>query len=407
MEGTEEIVIDVNHVYKDFVLPHEKNDTVKSVFTSIYKKRSKKVEVQNALKDVSLQIKKGEFFGIVGRNGSGKSTMLKMLANIYQPTKGSIKTYGRLVPFIELGVGFNPELTGKENVYLNGAMMGFTQDQTDSMYKDIVEFAELEDFMGQKLKNYSSGMQVRLAFSVAVRSEADILIVDEVLAVGDADFQRKCYDYFRKLKNDKTTVVFVSHSMDAIREYCDRVALIDNSVCKFIGPPEKVADEYLKLFNKASKIESAQQTNLPENRWGTGEIKLGSIKLINQKGKLTFQATVNAKESVDDDLVLGLRIKKAEAVICGLSTETSKNSLGDTKTNAKRYFRVDKGKTTNISFTMDNIFSDGNYSIDATIRNRNGVVIYDNWDNSYSFKINNKGARFEINPVYKVSIKES
>src|SRR6185312_8467854 len=185
-------------------------------------------ETQHALKDISFEVKKGEFFGIVGRNGSGKSTMLKILAGIYQPTKGGVQKSGKLVPFIELGVGFNPELSGRENVFLNGALLGFSRKEIAAMYDEIVAFAELEKFMDQKLKNYSSGMQVRLAFSIAIRAKSDILLIDEVLAVGDASFQQKCFDYFYKLKQDKRTVVFVSHDMGAVERFCDRAVLIDN-----------------------------------------------------------------------------------------------------------------------------------------------------------------------------------
>ncbi len=202
----------------------------------------------HALKGVSFEVKKGEFFGIVGRNGSGKSTLLKILAGIYQPTDGSVKTDGKLVPFIELGVGFNPELTGKENVYLNGALLGFSKKEVDARYKDIVEFAELEDFMDQRLKNYSSGMQVRLAFSVATRAQADILLIDEVLAVGDADFQRKCFDYFKALKKSGVTVVFVTHDMSAVKEYCDRVILVEDGVIRSEGDASVVSKEYAALF---------------------------------------------------------------------------------------------------------------------------------------------------------------
>ena len=165
--------IKVDHVYKDFYLPHDKSNSIKSAALNILKKKSRQPgETQHALSNINFDIKKGEFFGIVGRNGSGKSTLLKILAEIYAPSKGSVQRDGRLVPFIELGVGFNPELTGRENVYLNGALLGFTTKQVDSMYDEIVKFAELEKFMDQKLKNYSSGMQVRLAFSVATRAEA-------------------------------------------------------------------------------------------------------------------------------------------------------------------------------------------------------------------------------------------
>jgi ABC-2 type transport system ATP-binding protein len=188
-----DIAISVQKVSKNFVISKMRKDTVKGIFTNLFKKENIQNHFQYALKDINFEIKKGEFFGIVGRNGSGKSTLLKILAGIYQPTSGNIKIQGRLVPFIELGVGFNPELSGRDNVYLNGSMMGFSKKEIKAMYSEIVEFAELEDFMDKKLKNYSSGMQVRLAFSMATRAKADILLVDEVLAVGDAEFQRKCF----------------------------------------------------------------------------------------------------------------------------------------------------------------------------------------------------------------------
>ncbi len=233
---TRELALSVTDVSKRFLLPHERITTVKNLFTGLAKRRSKIVnETQYALQDISFEVPRGEFFGIVGRNGSGKSTLLKILAGIYQPTTGNVIRTGRLVPFIELGVGFNPELTGRENVYLNGAMLGFSSREIDALYGDIVEFAELERFMDQKLKNYSSGMQVRLAFSMATRAKSDILLVDEILAVGDADFQRKCFNYFRNLKKQNVTVVFVTHDMNAVREYCDRAMLIEDSKIVYIG----------------------------------------------------------------------------------------------------------------------------------------------------------------------------
>lgn len=240
-------VIRVSHVSKNFRLPLEKHNSLKSKIVHIFDK-TKGFETQHALKNVSFEVKKGEFLGIVGRNGSGKSTLLKMLAGIYQPTEGNIRVEGRLVPFIELGVGFNPELTGRENIFLNGALLGFTNKEIARMYDSIVEFAELEKFMDQKLKNYSSGMQVRLAFSMAVRADADILLIDEVLAVGDASFQKKCFDYFRKLKKQKKTVIFVSHNMDAVREFCTRAILIENNEQVADGSPDEVAKKYTALF---------------------------------------------------------------------------------------------------------------------------------------------------------------
>jgi len=221
-----------------------------------------------ALKDINFEIKKGEFFGIVGRNGSGKSTLLKILAGVYTPTTGAVTVNGNLTPFIELGVGFNPELSGRDNVYLNGALLGFNRKQMDEMYDDIVEFAELKDFMDTKLKNYSSGMQVRLAFSVAIRAESDILLIDEVLAVGDAAFQQKCFNYFEKLKKNRQTVIFVTHDMESVRRFCNRALYLEKGVLKDIGKTTKIADMYIaKNINievkpKEKRISSSLEINI-------------------------------------------------------------------------------------------------------------------------------------------------
>lgn len=244
-----DIAVSIKNVKKRFDLPHEKEDSLKlKVISKLGGKSNNGYSEYKALNDISFDIKKGEFIGILGRNGAGKSTLLKIIAEIYQPTSGSIKVNGKLVPFIELGVGFNSNLSGRDNVYLNGAMLGFTRKEIDAMYDDIVAFAELEKFMDQKLKNYSSGMQVRLAFSVAIKANADILLLDEVLAVGDASFQKKCYDYFDSLKEDKKTIIFVTHNMGAVRQYCTRAVLIEGGKVVADGSPNEVSVKYEELF---------------------------------------------------------------------------------------------------------------------------------------------------------------
>ncbi len=248
-----EPIIQVKNVSKDYLLPHLLQTTVKSRVVNVFRK-SQSFEFQHALRDISLDVPRGEFLGIVGRNGSGKSTLLKILAGIYMPTSGVVTVGGKLVPLIELGVGFHPELTGRENVYLNGALLGFSKVEVDSMYEDIVAFAELEGYMDQKLKNYSSGMQVRIAFSVATRAKADILLIDEVLAVGDAGFQRKCYDHFHTLKEGDTTIVFVSHDMAAVRQFCDRAILIEDSRIVAEGSAEDVATRYTELLDPRAAV---------------------------------------------------------------------------------------------------------------------------------------------------------
>lgn len=240
-----ETAIAVSGVAKSFRLPHNRQNTLKGSLVNLIGRGDRTFETQEVLRNVSFEIKKGEFFGIVGRNGSGKSTLLKMLAGIYTPTRGTITVNGSLTPFIELGVGFNPELTGRENVYLNGALLGFNNQEMDGMYGDIVRFAELERFMDQKLKNYSSGMQVRLAFSIAIRAQSDILLLDEVLAVGDAAFQQKCFEYFHDLKEQGKTVVFISHDMDSMRRFCSRAMYIKDGDVIDIGEVDRIAQLYL------------------------------------------------------------------------------------------------------------------------------------------------------------------
>lgn len=243
-----DIAISVKNLHKSFNLPTEHSSGLKqAIFNRL--RGIKGYTEQKVLNGIDLEIKKGEFIGIVGRNGSGKSTLLKILAGIYYPTAGKITVNGTLVPFIELGVGFNPELTGRENVYMNGALLGFSNEEMSKMYDDIWKFAELEKFQDQKLKNYSSGMQVRLAFSIAIRARGDILLLDEVLAVGDAAFQKKCNDYFESLRDKKQTVILVTHSMDNVRKYCTRAILLNDGKVAAQGDPKVIAKKYTDLLS--------------------------------------------------------------------------------------------------------------------------------------------------------------
>jgi len=291
----EDIAVKVSHISKTFKVPHEKHSSLKSAVVNMH--LSKRFTKFTALEDIDFEIRKGEFFGIVGKNGSGKSTLLKILANIYQPNGGEIKVNGTLAPFIELGVGFNPELTGRENVFLSGTILGMPRKKIEAIYDDIVDFAEIGEFMDQKLKNYSSGMQVRLAFSIAVRAESDILLIDEVLAVGDAAFQAKCLNYFDELKKKRKTVVFVSHDMNSVTQFCDRVALITDGKTELVGGAEKVAAKYLQL-NYATKIE---QKNI-KSEYIDGVTVLNS----DMQPQDTF--------SSGSDIYVSVRMKKDKAI---------------------------------------------------------------------------------------------
>src|SRR4051812_1233357 len=237
--------IAIEHLSKTFRLPQQRYSTFKE--RALHPFRSRVFDELHALRDVSVDIHRGEFFGIVGRNGSGKSTLLKCLAGIYQPDAGDVTVDGRLSPFIELGVGFNLELTARENVIINAIMLGLSRREARDRFDDIIAFAELQDFVDLKLKNYSSGMSVRLGFSVAVEVDADVLLVDEVLAVGDAAFQHKCFRQFEQLKAAGKTIVFVTHDMSAVERFCDRAMLIEKGNVLMIDSPRTVARAYNQL----------------------------------------------------------------------------------------------------------------------------------------------------------------
>lgn len=238
-----DIAIRVENVSKTFRIPHEKISSLRGAFVNLF--RSNPYEEFKALDDVSFEVKKGEFFGIIGRNGSGKSTLLKILAGIYHPEKGKIKVNGLVSPFLELGIGFNPELSGRDNIYLNAAVLGLAHKQIDEKFDDIVNFSELRRFIDQKVKNYSSGMQVRLAFSVAIHANRDILLMDEVLAVGDSNFQSKCLAEFNKYRDVGKTVILVTHDIGMVQRYCDKAILLREGKIQMIGNPDKVGSEYI------------------------------------------------------------------------------------------------------------------------------------------------------------------
>jgi len=262
-------------VEKTFRIPTHRVDSLKERLTTFSQQDFREL---HALRDVSFEVRRGEFFGIVGRNGSGKSTLLKILASIYAADAGRVRMAGRLAPFIELGVGFNNELTARENVELNGVMMGLSRRDARSRLGAVLEFAELEEFVDLKLKNYSSGMLVRLAFSVMIQSDAEILLIDEVLAVGDASFQQKCADVFYEIRDSDRTVVFVTHDMSAVEQYCHRAMLLHDGEVKSIGDSGEVARSYLRLnFEQAPGGEA--------DMGGIADVTLDDVWLEDGEGK--------------------------------------------------------------------------------------------------------------------------
>lgn len=242
---TSENAVEVRGITKTFVLPHLQRTTFKEYFLNPLQRTT--YERQRALADVTFDIVEGEFFGIIGPNGSGKSTLLKVLAGIYRADSGSVRIDGLISPFIELGVGFNPELDARDNVRINATLLGLAKSELEEKFDEIIAFAELERFLDQKLKNFSSGMQVRLAYSIAIQVPFDILLLDEVLAVGDQSFQAKCYDTFDKMREAGKTIVFVSHDLATVARFCDRALLLHGGQQVELGPADAVVDRYQEL----------------------------------------------------------------------------------------------------------------------------------------------------------------
>ena len=248
----EDIMIEVNNVSMRFNLGIEKGFSLKQGFIDLFNKEKRKKNKKNefwALKDIDFQVKKGEVIGFIGSNGAGKSTLLKVVAGVMKPTKGSVKAYGNICPMIELGAGFDMDLTARENIYLNGAVMGYTKELLDSKFNEIVEFSELREFLDVPVKNFSSGMVARLAFSIATIVEPEILIVDEILSVGDLSFQAKSENKMLSMITGGTTVLFVSHSVEQIKKMCDTIIWIEHGDVQKIGRKE-VCDEYIKFMEK-------------------------------------------------------------------------------------------------------------------------------------------------------------
>ena len=391
------IALEVKNVSKSFRLPTEQANGIKQAFINRVRGVKGYTE-QRVLKDISFTVEEGDFFGIVGRNGSGKSTLLKLISQIYVPDSGEITVNGKLVPFIELGVGFNPELTGRENVYLNGALLGFSHEEVSDMYEDIVSFAELEDFMDQKLKNYSSGMQVRLAFSIAIKAEGSILVLDEVLAVGDAAFQRKCYEYFGKLRREKRTVILVTHDMESVRQYCNKAILInDGKIVKRGTDINAVADSYLQLFIDDKQDDEPQEQDIEgeSGRWGSGDVLVSSIQATLSKSELRAEIVLEAKsDDAEDGLIMALRILDADgSLIAGASTRDMSPSETAMVTGDKRTYDM----------VIPNVFGREIVYLGYHVVNLSGTLVYDSSD--MTVKLSNPGRPSFYSVVFNGAVK--
>jgi ABC-type polysaccharide/polyol phosphate transport system ATPase subunit len=267
----------VDDVSKQYRLYHERNQTLKA---AIMRRARVKYEEFWALRDVSLEVPEGKTYALIGENGSGKSTLLKCMAHILRPEKGRIDTHGKISALLELGAGFHPELTGRENIFLNGSILGMSKKQLNQRFDEIVGFAGLEHFIDTPVKNYSSGMYVRLGFSVAINVDPDILLIDEVLAVGDAEFQRKCLEKFDDFRAAGKTIVIVTHALESVRNLCDTAGWLEHGVLRRLGPASDVIDEYLSESHTERAADGSHGV-----RWGTGEARVEKIEVLDASGE--------------------------------------------------------------------------------------------------------------------------
>jgi ABC-type polysaccharide/polyol phosphate transport system ATPase subunit len=371
-------------ISKTFRIPEERTHTLKE--RALHPLRRSSHETFSALKDISFDVRRGEFFGIAGRNGSGKSTLLKCLAGIYGVDRGLIWMDGRLSTFIELGVGFNPDLAARDNVVLNGIMMGLSPREARARYDAVIDFAELREFEELKLKNYSSGMHVRLAFSVAIQVDADILLVDEVLAVGDASFQQKCFDVFNQMRDSGRTIVFVTHDMGSLNRFCHRALLLEKGEMIHLGEPHEVADRYLEI--NFGRDPQAAAKRVEEGRGGDGEARIVEAWVEDDRGKratslpqgqrITVKALVNFLVDVEDPAA-GLYILNEDHIAILVASSSVEH---------ERSGRFRAGESALFSFSFDNVLAPRRYNPLFTLAHRGtGLDLMDRFEGAFSFVV--------------------
>ena len=349
----------VDEVKKTFVVPQERVHTFKE--RALHPLRGSQVDRFQALKGISFVVEHGEFFGIVGRNGSGKSTLLKCLAGIYGVDGGTIAKRGRVSTFIELGVGFNPDLAARDNAMLNAIMLGLDKREAETRYEQIIEFAELEEFQDLKIKNYSSGMLVRLAFAVMIQVDADILLIDEVLAVGDASFQQKCFDEFSRLREEKRTVLLVTHDMGAVERYCDRAMVLEKGNALLLGEPKDVATEYFELNfgrggdGRADGPVGSGKAHIDLVWFETGDRTATAHWRQGEPAK--FAAAVTFRERTENPIV-GFALEDSEGrVVFATNSRLHHDPLGV----------FQPGESLNSLISLDAAFAPGKYHLTVTV----------------------------------------
>jgi ABC-type polysaccharide/polyol phosphate transport system ATPase subunit len=371
-------------VHKRFKIPEERSHTLKE--RALHPLRRTRHERFDALKGISFAVAPGEFFGIVGRNGSGKSTLLKCLAGIYRADSGRIWCNGRMSTFIELGVGFNPDLAAYDNVALNGIMLGLSPREARARYQRVIEFAELEEFVDLKLKNYSSGMHVRLAFSVAIQVDADILLIDEVLAVGDAGFQQKCFDVFHKMRDEGRTIVFVTHDMSAVTRFCHRAMLLERGEMVAVGEPSQIADKYLEVSFGRPVGYAEPGDEVP--RVGDGAARVTDVWLGDEASERTTIAPQSAPVTLKALVLFNATVRDPAVTLAVHNDRDLPVIVASTAHEQERSGIFHAGEQAVFAFSFHNMLPPGRYEPSFTVTHRgSGLSVIDRDEGRFSFVV--------------------
>lgn len=397
-------VIKVENVHKKFRVYYDKGQTFKEKL--LFRNRNRHEE-RWVLRGIDFEVEKGEAIGLIGENGSGKSTMLKLMTKIMYPDQGKIEIQGRISSLIELGAGFHPDMSGRENIYTNAAIFGLTRKEIDRRLQDIIDFSELQEFIDNPVRTYSSGMYMRLAFAVAINVDADVLLIDEILAVGDANFQSKCFNKLREIKANGTTIVIVSHALGQIEQICERSAWIDQGKIRMIGSPFEVHPHYMQWMgekargqnvmhapeNENKQVQEQQpvgeteskQTLQDENRWGSGEVCITSVELIGADGapkdvfatgeQMQVYLSYTCKEMVISPTI-GIGIFRNDGVNC-YGTNTYIDQIRDVQLKKQGYICC--------MFESNNLL-EGEYTLDVSIHTEDGFA-YDYFKRAAQFRM--------------------
>ncbi|MFZ0040371.1 MAG: ABC transporter ATP-binding protein [Solirubrobacteraceae bacterium] len=382
VDGERLPVVVARSVSKTFTVPEEQIHTLKE--RALHPRRKIRRHTFQALNDISFAVQPGEFFGIAGRNGSGKSTLLKCLAGIYH-AEGDIWRRGRLSTFIELGVGFNLDMPARDNVVTNGIMLGLSPREARKRYEAVIEFAELEEFKDLKLKNYSSGMHVRLAFSVAIQVDAEILMIDEVLAVGDAAFQQKCMDVFNDLRDSGKTIIFVTHDMGAMQRFCHRALLLERGDPVHLGEPHDVADKYLELnFGRDPGSIGVEEGG----RAGDGEARVVEVWLEKENGERLGSVPQHQSVVLNARVMFMVDVVDPVASVYIYNDEHRAVVVATTWIENERTGSFMAGDEVMFSFGFDNVLAPGRYSPVIELAHRgSGLDVIDRFEGSFSFVV--------------------